>query len=400
MKAASRVRSGGWLVPVLAGSLAIPGALSGQSLLSGYGFGAPMESLDARALALGGMGMGLSGTELAAHDPAAAADLAVPAILFTTLTSWNDVQEAGQSSSFTTTRFPNLGIMYPVRGVGTFSLAFNGVMDQTWTVTQERLLTLEGAAGTQARVTDTFESDGGVSALRLGLARRLSPQLAVGATVGTYMGSLTRRFTRSFDSLEVETGVPDFQIGGFWDYSGFIASVGATVDLGSVARVSGSWSLGGELEADPSTDTDGGSLAVSMPSELRFGGSALLSDRLNLSAGILFADWTRAGEDIPGVEGGSVLRLGGGVEWSGASLLGKPSSIRLGYRRGDLPLRREGDPEVTESVFSGGLGMNLLQSGPLLLARTDFTVERGRRDAGVFTEEFWRLAVTLRVSGF
>lgn len=401
MMAAPRFRSGGLSVFLTACALlALPGVLSAQSLLSGYGFGSPMESLDARALALGGMGMGLTGTELTAHDPAAAADLSVPAILFTTQTSWIDAQEGGQGSTFTATRFPAMGIMYPVRGVGTVSLAFAGVLDQTWTASQERVLTLEGGPGTQARVTDTFESKGGVSALRLGLARRLSPQFAVGATVGTYMGSLTRQFTRSFDSLEVETSVPDYEIGGFWEYSGFIASLGATAELGGIARVSGSYSLGGELSADPTSDTDGGALAVSMPSEFRIGASAMLSDRLNLSAGVLLADWSEAGRDLPGVEGSSVLRLGGGVEWTGASLLGKPSSVRVGYRRGALPFRREGDPQITESVVSGGLGMNLLQSGELLLARTDFTVERGSRDAGVFSEEFWRMVVTLRVSGF
>lgn len=399
MKARHHVRSAGVLLAMALAAVAAPSAGSGQSLLSGYGFGAPLDALDARALALGGIGMGLTGTELAPHDPAAAADLGIPAIVFTTQTSWNDVQEGGQTSDFTSTRFPSLGIMYPLSRIGTVSLSFSGVMDQTWNVSQERLLTLEGS-GTQARVTDLFESEGGISALRLGLARRLSPQLAVGANVGTYMGTVTRRFTRSFDSLEVETSVPDYQIGGFWEYSGFIASLGATLDLGGVARVSGSYALGGDLQADPSDDTEGGPLTVNMPSEFRVGASALLSEELNLSAGVVYADWSDAGAGMAQVEGTSVLRLGGGVEWTGASLLGKPSSVRLGYRRGDLPFRRAGDPEVSESVFSGGVGMNLLQSGEVLLARADFAVERGKRDAGVFTEDFWRFGVTLRVSGF
>lgn len=392
-------RSPGLLLVAGLAALALPSGAAGQSLLSGYGFGAPLEALDARALALGGIGMGLTGTELSPHDPAAAADLAIPAILFTTQTSWNDVQEGGQTSDFTSTRFPSMGIMYPLNRIGTVSLSFSGVMDQTWNVSQERLLTLEGS-GTQARVTDLFESEGGVSALRLGVARRLSPRLAVGANVGTYMGTVTRRFTRSFDSLEVETSVPDYQIGGLWEYSGFIASLGATLELGGVARVSGSFSTGGDLQADPSDDTDGGSLAVNMPSEFRAGASALLSEELNLSAGLVYADWTDAGAGMPEVQGTSVFRLGGGLEWTGASLLGKRSSIRLGYRRGDLPFRRSGDPEVSESVFSGGLGMNLLQSGEVLLARADVVVERGNRDAGVFVEEFWRFGLTLRISGF
>jgi hypothetical protein len=399
MTATQRIRSRGVLLPALVAGLLLPGSVSGQSLLSAYGFGAPLESLDARSLALGGVGMGLIGTDLAPHDPAAASDLVVPAVLFTSQTSWVDVTEGGQPSNQTTTRFPSIGVMYPLRRVGTATLAFTGVLDQTWNVSQERLLTLEGT-GTQARVTDSFESRGGVSALRLGLARRVSPRLAVGATVGTYLGNVTRVFTRSFDSLEVETDVPDYRIGGAWDYSGFTATVGAALDVVGVARVAGSVSLGGNLEASPTSDTDGSGLTVGMPSELRLGGTALLSERLRLNAGVVYADWSGAGGDVPEVEGNSVLRVGGGLEWTGASLLGKSSSLRLGYRRGDLPFHRQGDPKVTESAFTGGLGMNLLESENVLLARADFGLERGSRDAGVFKEDFWRLSVTLRLSGF
>ena len=166
-------------------------------------------------------------------------------------------------------------------------MSFAGVLDQNWTVSQQRLLALEGT-DTEARVTGTFDSQGGVSALRVGVARRLSPSLAVGASVGTYMGNVTRRFTRSFDSLEVETSVPDFQTGGAWDYSGLTASLGATMDVPGVARVSASWSLGGSLEASPSSGTEGRGLSMGMPSEYRLGGTALLSDQLSLSAGLLF----------------------------------------------------------------------------------------------------------------
>lgn len=386
------------LVAALAAAVAPAGAAA-QSLLSGYGFGSPLEALDGRSAALGGVGMGLTGVELSPHDPAVAADLLIPAILFTSQTSWNQVVEGGQSSEFTSTRFPALGIMYPVGPVGTVSLSFTGVMDQSWSASQQRLLTLEGT-GTQARVTDSFSSDGGVSALRLGVARRLSPALSVGLTAGTYLGNVTRRFTRSFDSLEVETAVPDFVIGGAWDYSGFLASAGVAADLGEVARVSASWSLGGDLKASPTAATEGAALTLSMPSEYRLGGTAILSERLLLTAGALFADWGTAAEPLADVEGSRVLRVGGGVEWSGARLLGKTSSLRLGYRRGALPFRRAGDPEMTESAITGGLGMNLLESEDLLLARADFGLERGKRDAGSFSEDFWRLSVTLRVTGF
>jgi hypothetical protein len=384
---------------VVAALLFLPGGVAAQSVLSAYGFGTPLEPLNARALALGGIGMGLQGTVLAPHDPSASADLVLPAVVFTSQTTWHDTQEGDQLSSHTSTRFPAIGVMYPLEQIGTISLSFSGVLDQNWSVSQERVLTLEGS-GTEARVTDLFDSEGGVSTLRLGVARRIAPSLAVGASVGTYIGNVTRRFARSFDSLEVETSVPAFQTGGVWDYSGFVASVGSTVDLSSVGRVSASISLGGDLKASPTSDSDGSGVTIGMPTEFRVGGSALLSEQFSLTAGVSYADYAGAGEALDEVEGEAVLRVGGGLEWSGASLLGKPSAIRLGYRSGDLPFHRTGDPGVSESAFVGGLGMNLLESESDVLARADLAIERGSRDAGLFTEDFWRLSVSLRVSGF
>ena len=136
------------------------------------------------------------------------------------------------------------------------------------------------------------------------------------------------------------------------------------------------------------------------PSELRVGGTAIFSEELALSAGMLMADWGSSADQLADVESQSVLRLGGGIEWSGASVLGKDSSIRLGYRTGDEPFRRAGDPEVSESAFLAGLGMNLLENAAGMRAVADFAVERGSRDATVFVEDFWRLSVSLRVSGF
>lgn len=384
---------------LLAGSLVTPGRSAAQSLLSGHAFGSPLEALDARELALGGMGMGLRGTTLSPYDPATTVDLIFPAVTFTSQTSWNDVTQGGQALDYSGTRFPSMGIIYPFSGVGTVSVSLSGVMDQNWEASEERLLTLEGS-GTQARVTDRFVSEGGVSTLRLGVARRLSPTLSVGVNVGTYMGDLTRRFARTFDSLEVETSVPPFQIGGNWDYSGFTAVAGAALDVPGIARISGSYTLGGDLKANPTAGTDGSGLTLPMPAQYRVGGTAILSDRLFLNLGLQYADWTETTVNLPDVVGESVLRMGGGLEWTGASILGKPGALRVGYRTGDLPFHTVGEPAVSESIWGGGLGLNLLEGNGFILAGLDLSVERGSRDAGFLTEDFTRFSVSVRVSGF
>ena len=384
---------------LLGTSVLLPGALRAQSIQSGYGFGSLVEALPARAVALGGGGLALPDPELGIQDPTAPADALLPTVLFTSQSAWNDLDEDGNLSTHSSFRFPAIGVLYPVPGIGVASLSFAGVMDQNWTTTQERLVILEGGDGSQARVTDRFESEGGVSSIRVGLARRISPSLVVGATVGRYIGSVDRRFARTFDSLEVETRVPPYQVGGSWSYGGVVASLGTTFEVSGVARLSAAYTLGGDLDASPVGDTEGAALAMDVPSEFRVGGTVLLASDLILNGGLSAADWTSAGGSLTDVEGNSVLRYGGGVEWSGARLLGKDAALRFGYRRGEEPFRRMGDPAVEESAWTGGIGLDLLAAVETVLARSDLALERGTRKGGAFTEEFWRLTLSVRVTG-
>jgi hypothetical protein len=211
---------------------------------------------------------------------------------------------------------------------------------------------------------------------------------------------VTRVFTRTFDSLEVETSIPSYQIGGLWTYSGLTASVGAAVDLGQTARVAASYTWSGELDAEPSDDTDGAGDSFDLPGELRVGATAVLSQALALNAAIHRADWSGVFGGSGAAVGRSVLSYGGGVEWTDATILGKPGAVRLGYRRVDLPFGTEEAPEPRESAFSAGLGMDLLRSGTVALANGSFSLERGSREAGALEESFWRLATSFRVSGF
>ncbi len=379
--------------------MVFPAVLQGQSLGAAEGLGAPIEALDARSRALGGIGIGLSTAGLNLTDPAAMADLFIPSLDFSLQTSWVNVNENGQASEFTGTRFPVIGITYPIPNMGVFSLAFGSVLDQGFSVVSSSTISLEGT-GSQAKVTDDFFSVGGISALRFGYARRINPTLSVGGTVGTYTGDLSQSFTRSFDSLLVETSVPDFTVGGRWRYSGLVSSLGASADLGGVVRVAGSVNFGGTLDAKPTEDTDGGPNSFSMPTELRVGGSALLSERLSFNLGLTRADWSDVGQGYSGVDGHSVTAFGGGLELSGVRVLGKQSDLRLGYHSSGLPFAPTGVESPSDSYFAAGLGMDLLTSGALVFAGADFSLERGKRDIGSISEEYWRFAVSLRMSGF
>ncbi len=386
-------------------TLALPGwagarTATAQSVAAADGLGAVLAPLDARARALGSVGIGLRGDGLVPTDPAAVADLVIPSVTFTLQTSWVDVQEGEGTDpgTFAGTRFPVVGVAYPVIGVGVFSLGFSTVLDQEWRVAQERRVDL-GGSGARARVTDRFSSEGGVGTVRVGFARRINRTLSLGATFGAYTGDVSRVFTRSFDSIDAVSAVPVFSVGGQWRYSGLVTSLGAAADFGEIFRVSASYGFGGSLGANPTDDTDGAEESFPMPDDLRLGASALLAPELSLSAGLQRSDWSGTGELYDEAEGHSVLTWGTGLEFTGARLLGKASALRVGYRRGGLPFAPVGSESPTESIWSGGIGLDLFQVGPTVVAASDFTLERGSRTVGSLSEEYWRFALSVRVSG-
>jgi hypothetical protein len=277
--------------------------------------------------------------------------------------------------------------------VATFT--FRGFLDQGWNVELQRDLDLGEST---ARATDLFESEGGVSAVRVGFSRRLSPSLAVGVAAGSYVGGTTRRFTRTFDSTAVGTTVPPLSIGGRWAFSGPTVTAGAQFDAGAFLRVAGSLTWSGTLHADPTDDTDGAPADWEIPTLLRVGASGALTEALSVVAGFGYGDWSSSGVTEAGA-GGTAWDAGVGIEWSGGTILGRQSPIRLGYRSSRMPFHFQGH-ESKETLWAGGLGLNLAQVSNIPLARLDLALERGHRTAGALSENFWRSTVTVRVAGF
>src|SRR5688572_11033762 len=83
------------LALLLAPGALTPQAGAAQSLLSAGGLGIPVDPLDARARALGGVAIGLTGGQLLPSDPVSAADLLVPSVTITIANAWVDVDEGG-----------------------------------------------------------------------------------------------------------------------------------------------------------------------------------------------------------------------------------------------------------------------------------------------------------------
>ena len=383
-----------WLA--LVALLIAPGVGSAQSLLSAGGLGIPVDPLDARARALGGVAIGLTGGQLLPSDPVSAADLLVPSVAITLANAWVDVDEGGAASTASGARFPALGVSYPVKSWGVATLTYGSVLDQRWQTNREQTLVLSDS---RAKVTDRFTSDGGIAALRLGFATRIAPSLAVGGSIGRYTGDLTRNLTRTFDSVDVSLDVTPTQAGGFWNYSGVTGTVGATVDVAQVLRVAANLTWSGDVQAEPSEDTQGAGATFDFPMELRVGASGALTPGMVASIGVVRADWSGAGEPLRGSAGRSALTVGGGIEWTRASIAGRRSPFQVGYRRSTLPFTFDSE-EAVETAFTAGMGIDFVRTENATLAGMGIALERGSRDAGSLSERFWRASLTLRVAGF
>lgn len=371
--------------------------VAAQSTYSAAGLGLPVDPVDARSRALGNVGIGLMGSSLSPGDPAAAALLTVPGAAFTALPSWVELgrSDTGEAGSYRATRFPLVGVAYPAWGLGMATLTFGSVLDQRYEGERSTVVDLEDGP---VAVTDRFRSFGGVSEVRLGLARVLGRGVEVGLSAGRFTGSTRRALVRSLEEISVEGTVSDYTEERSWDYSGTTVTAGAGVRIGTVARVAGSVTWSSDLSAD--ADSAGTDRTYDMPLRLRVGGSALLAPGLMVTASLDRADWSAMAGDLTGTTVRDVTSYGVGVELTRARLLGRQAPIRLGYRSGGLPFALGAGGEASESAFTGGVGLTLAGTGPLTLAGVDLAVERGERTETGIVEEFWRAALTLRVSGF
>ena len=385
------------LAGVLVSGASAPEPLRAQSILAAEGLGFPVDPVAARARGMGSLGVGLLGSALLPGDPALSRALPVPLITATYQPSRSTYTLGEGEREVSASRFPLLGVAYPVTGLGgTATLTFGSFLDLEWRTDKARTLTL----GEQTLdVTDTFRSAGGVSTVRIGWTHGLHETLAVAVSAGTYLGELRRVFTRRFSGAPRDAPVEPYQVSEAWHFTGPNARVAATWDPVELIRIGASATWSGTLHADAAEGSEASDGEFDLPSEYRFGASASLSPRLFVNAGVSYADWTATSDDLSRSSAvGSVWSYGGGVEWEGPELMERSFPVRLGYRHSDLPFRFDGADPV-ESAFALGLGMNLLQTEDLPLAVIDLAVELGSREAGALSEDFTRATVSVRVAG-
>ena len=377
----------------LAVAALLPASGHAQSLFNSAGMGLPIEPLDARARARANLGIGLPNASLMPTDPAAAGRFILPTGVMSTQPSWVDYTAGADAGSFQGTRFPLIGIAYPLFD-GMMTVQLGSFLDQHFNSQSAGSVAI---GGEPVATTEIFDQNGSVSNLNIGYGRALNERFTVGASFGRYAGSVVRTLTRSFDDPTL--GVEDYIERGKWSYTGHSATLGATADLGSIARLAASIQLPTRLEADADESTSGSDGSFDLPVQYRLGGTASLAPGLRVTASAAFADWSSIESDLrEPTSVGDANGFGVGVELTRARLLGKDAPLRFGYRKTGLPFSFPSGA-ASERVFAAGFGLALNQTGEFLLAGSDFALERGKRSGGGVTEDFWRLTISVVVSG-
>jgi hypothetical protein len=361
-----------------------------QSFSSSAGLGLPLEGVDARARALGGVGTGLFGTDLSVYNPAGSATIPAATLRAAFQPEQRTLQLEGQPESFTTMRLPLLQAAFRFGERWTGSVAYHGVFDQRWAVSREDTIAL---GGEDLAVLDHYRSDGGISRLVLSGAFEPAEGLSVGAGVQLYTGSSTREVSRQF-----ERGFDPAQTVGEWSYRGAGVTLGGRWQPTEALVAGAAMEIGGTLDARVSgAETDAAARSYSLPLAVRAGASGRITQEL---AAVLSADWTgwsaADGDFAAGHGARDSWMVAGGLEWEPVSE-GFVLPLRLGGRMAALPFHAPGGDWLDERALSGGVGARLGDGA----VRADAALERGWRtgDAAGASEDFWRASISLTVFG-
>lgn len=374
--------------------LALPPVAGAQSLFSTRGLGVPVEPVDARARALGGIGVGMLGWTGSMVNPAEAAGVGRRGVSAAFQPSRRSVEFEGQSDVLGGTRFPLVRAVMPLSSLG-LAVGYGGFLDQSWAVSLEGTETI---GGQPLRTVDLVESSGGVAQARLDLAYLVTPSLGVGVGAGLYTGRLERAVSRTFPDTALIEG---FRTEAAWNYSGPLLAAGAWWEPVPIVRVAASVTWSGDLRGDAEQDA-GRDLRVELPLQFAAGASGQLAPGLLAVAGARWAGWgsAAAGFEDPTIAA-DTWEVGGGLEWSGSSARGRPLPLRLGARYAKLPFRLQG---ATPSEWAAALGAGWVlardEAGPRTVV--DAALERGGRgDAGAtgLTESFWRFTLSMSLFG-
>jgi len=370
--------------------LALAAAPAGaQSVFASRGLGYPIEPLDARARALGGVTTGLPDPLISMINPASAAGMPGYGFVVALQPDHYDATAGSLRATGTTVRFPLLMAVFPATSRLAVQLGYGAYLDQHWQAVQSDSITLSTG---RAAVEDRFSSSGGVARFQAGAAYRVTERLSVGAAADVFTGAAHDSAVRTISGFLPATSEVVFT------YSGIGVGVGARFQPTRLSSISAAVHGGGHIHAR--ADSAGTvSKDYSNPLTVDAGASAQLVRNVVAVASGRWAGWSTVDDELVASGGArDATAFSAGLEYTGLGLFRKTTPVRLGARYAQLPFRWAGAAEFpTERAVTGGLGFSFGGGA----AQIDGSAERGWRggaSAGV-DEPYWRFSVSLRVLG-
>lgn len=370
---------------------AAPHAADAQTPFTAVGLGYPTPPVDARAAALGGVGVGLLGGSLTIRNPADLVVFGRPALGISASPEGVTVTGPGGRAASDRSRFSVIRAVVPL-GEWAVSGGFGSVLDQDWAIRRRDTLSLTTG---DFPFEELRENDGGVSTVDLSVARRIGP-VSVGVSGQRLSGNLRQVLDRRFEvSVDSTVAAPSrVRQEAFWSWEGWQVTAGMGLEVGDDVRLSGAYSWSSELEA--TRDSTGETRAFGMPSRLTVGASARPAEDWLITAGGGWASWSEADDDLP-EEGASDVTWGGaGIEFRGWALGPIPLALRAGGRVAELPFHLPGREPASERALTLGLGSSFASGRALV----DLGLEIGSRGEVETTgteESFTRLTLTATV---
>lgn len=361
-------------------------SLPAQNSIYGIaGLGFPGRSLGARARALGG-GVAPFDRE-SGVNPASTGAFRSLGAGFSVLSSSRNYEALGtRINNLTDTRFPSAVVGSNIgSGPFSFSVGYSLFMERTYDITTTSQLVLRGDSVT---AEDRVGSDGGISDIRISLARKFGESFWLGVGGHFISGSTRSTVSRVFSDplFESVSQTEDVQ------YYGNGISVGFILVPSDVFQVGGSV----RYNTDIGIETSSGERSdVAMPVQVVGGVVFRPQLAIRWSASFTYRSWGRASEDITAIGTGqsfNTWEAGTGIEIGGAGPGTSPIPLRFGLRYAQLPFSVSGE-QPTEINLSFGSGIRFASQR----ASLDVTVERAIRDGAGVNEKAWLLTLGVGV---
>jgi len=373
-------------------ALAATSPVAAQSSQFGIrGLGHPGRWTSARALGVGGSVGLFDGTS--SQNPAALALLTTVTSMFTSSTSWREVENPAGSASLRSTRFPQILVGGRVgRTPLALSFSYSTYADRDFTTASSGTLSPRGIP---VAFTDTLTSRGGISDLRLAGGWQLTPRIAVGAGVHFLTGSNRLNTRRVFeDSLFI----PALQ-------RAELAYQAIGVSAGVLVTPTAGLSLAGAVRKDGALSIERDSAAagdVDLPLTLMGGARFRVRSRIDLSAQVSHRGWDVADSGLRAngaVGARSTIDVSGGIELINDPRRPGDRPIRIGVRYATLPFLLADTDQPSEWGVSIGSGLRFRPGTDSRdVGGIDVALERIQRSQGSnYSESAWILSVGLSI---